>query len=182
MAGLCRSQARLGQNDCVVLEFLELSGLPVLSYVVPGEIAAVHRYIDPWWKHLGKGQGAAEVEESIGAAEFIRDHGAGEDNGLSRYFFSQHPGCDRHSVCAMRDNDLVVAGGPALMRYQFPVLVGHVEAVDHHKRSYGHVKGTPAALKHFGQVGLLKKELPGEFIVLFVESAAGYKYADGHNE
>jgi signal transduction histidine kinase/PAS domain-containing protein len=57
--------------------------LPVLPDPVPGEDAAVHDHVDARREDLDGGEGAAQVEEPVGAAEGDGDHGAGEDDGLA---------------------------------------------------------------------------------------------------
>lgn len=162
------------------MQFLELAGLLVLPDIVRMETTAVHGHIDAGAQGLDEGQGVPQVEESVGAAEFIGDHGAGQDDGLSGYFFSQHAGGDGHGIGAMRDNDPVLSGRAALMSDQFAIFVAHVEAVDHHEGSHGHFQRAAAALQHFGKMRLFEEQLPGQFIVFLVEGPAGHKYSDGH--
>ena len=73
------------------MHFFELAGLPVLADIVPCKVATVHGDIDSGRQGLGKSQGASQVEEPVRAPEFIGDHGAGEDDRLTRNFFGQHP-------------------------------------------------------------------------------------------
>ena len=61
---------------------LEGPELAVLAYPVPPEEATVHGDIHARGKHLGEREGAAEVEEAVGAPELVGDHRAGQDDGL----------------------------------------------------------------------------------------------------
>ena len=160
--------------------FLELTGLLILANIIPGEITAVHGHVNADGEGLCEGEGAAQVKESVGAAKFIRDHGACEDNGLAGYFFRQDPGRDGHGIGAMGDDDLVFHGRTTLMGNEFAVFIGDVEAIDHHQGPYRDVQGAAAALEHFRQVCLFKKEFPGELVILFIEGASGDKNADIH--
>jgi hypothetical protein len=161
------------------MKFLELAGLPVLPDIIPGKVAAVHRYIDPWREGLGKGECAAQVEKPVRAPEFVGDHGAGQDDGLARYFLGQDPGCYVHGVGAVGNDKFVFRCRTALMGDQFAIFVAHMEAVDHHQCSYGHVEGVAAALQHFGEVGLFKEQFACQFIIFFIEGSPGYKYSYG---
>lgn len=161
------------------MQLFELSCLSVLPHIIPCEGAAIHGYIDTVGEGLGESQGATQIEEPVGATEFIGDHCACQDDGLVFYFFGQYPGGDGHGVGAVCDDDLVFVGVPALVGDEFPVFIRHVEAVDHHQRSYGDVQGAACALEHFGQVGFLKKKFAGELVVFFVEGTACDEYTDG---
>src|ERR1043166_7903593 len=61
---------------------LEHARLPVLAHGVPPEMPAVHRHVDARWQHLNERQRAAEIEQSVRAAERVRDHRAGQDDRL----------------------------------------------------------------------------------------------------
>src|SRR4051794_31455733 len=61
---------------------LEYTGVPILPHLVPIEAPAVHRDVDAGPQHLHERQCAAEVEQTIRAAEGVRDHRASENDGL----------------------------------------------------------------------------------------------------
>ena len=61
---------------------LEDAGLAVLAHAVPRKAAAVHRDVDAGRKHLREAERAAQVEQPVRAAEGVRHHRAGEDDGL----------------------------------------------------------------------------------------------------
>jgi len=141
-----------------LVQFLELAGLPVFADVVPVKKTSVHRHIDPGWQGLCEGQCAPQVEKTVRAAEFIGNHSPCQDDGFSRHFFRQRAGRHRHRIRTMSDDNFVFASVAALVGDQLPVLIRHVQAVDHHERPDSHFQRAAAALQHFGEVGLLKEE------------------------
>jgi len=77
----------------------------VLDNVIPREAAAVHGNVDALGQGLCRGEGAAEVEEAVGAAEPVRHHRTGEDDGLAPDVGGEAAGGGDHGVGAVRHND-----------------------------------------------------------------------------
>ena len=171
----------MGRGRKLLLQFFELAGLFVFADVVPGEIASIHRDVDTGGKCLGESEGTAQIEETVGAAEFIGNHGAGQNDRFPGNFFGEGASGDGHRIGTMCDDDLVFVGGSALVSDQVAVLVCHVEAIDHHQRADSHVERASAAIQHFGQVCFLEKQLTCQFIVLLIESPASDEYANSNH-
>ena len=74
--------AYLEEQRVRLLALFEDAGLFVFVDSGGGETAAIHGDVDAGRQSLHKGEGAAEVEEAVGTAELVRDHGAGEDDGF----------------------------------------------------------------------------------------------------
>src|SRR5215203_951356 len=92
------------------LQRLERARVAVLAYAVPAEVLPVHRNVDTRRKHLDERQRASEVEQSVGTAERVRHHRAGENDGLGveRGGGERPRGLD-HRVGAVRDHDRLLA-------------------------------------------------------------------------
>src|SRR5258705_9024145 len=113
--------------------FFKHAGLFVLSYVVPAEVAAIHGNIDTGRKCLYKGEGASEVEESVGATKLNRDHCAEQNDRLVLNSSCQYFRCFAHRIGAMSDDNLGLFTLFTLMNNQIPVLVRHFKTIDHHQ-------------------------------------------------
>jgi hypothetical protein len=68
-----------------------------------------------------------------------------------------------------------------LLDNQITVSIRHIQAVNHHQCPDPYIQTTPSQPQHFHQMRILEEQRPRELIVLFIERAACYKYADGHN-
>ena len=79
----------------------------------------------------------------------------------------------------MGDYDVRFGALAAAIENAMPVGFGHLQAVDHHERLDDDVEMAPAQAQHVRYVRLLKEQFPGEFVVLFIEGAAGDEDTDG---
>jgi hypothetical protein len=80
------------------------------------------------------------------------------------------------------DDDEVLLGLKAVLHDEGAIGVGHFEAVDHHDCTDGHPHSRTSQPEHLRDVGILKKELAGAFVVFLIEGAAGDENSDGHGE
>ena len=160
---------------------LECPGVPVLPHPVPVEAAAVHRDVDARRQRLHERQRAAEVEQAVRAAERVRDHRAGQDDGLAggRQRGRERRGGFHHRVGAVRDQDPRLGRPPALVDDARAVGGGHLEAVDHHQRGDRHVDARSPEPQHLGQMRVLEEQRAVQLVVLLVERAAGDEDPDG---
>jgi hypothetical protein len=59
--------------------------------------------------------------------------------------------------------------------------VGHIETVDHHDGANCYLDPGAPEPKHFRDMSVLKKELPGVLIVFLIKGAASDEDSDGHS-
>src|SRR5262245_65164052 len=156
-----------------VSEPFEDARLSVLTDGVPREMLAVHRNVDASRQNLGERERAPEIEETVGAAERIRHHRAGEDHSLVADDLSHRASSLHHRVGAVGDHDASLRTLRTAPRDACPVLVGHLETVDHHQRLDRRLHARTAKTQHFGQVRAVERELSADFVVPLVERAAG---------
>src|SRR5579883_3560249 len=67
-----KSHSRILENSC----------LRVLAHAVCFEAAAVHHDVNARFERLYESERAAQIEQSVGAAEGVGHHRTGEHNGL----------------------------------------------------------------------------------------------------
>src|SRR5258705_742939 len=84
---------------------LENAAFLVLAHVVPGEHAAVHRDIGIRRKRLRHREREPEIEERVRALDRVRNHSAGEDDGLSERGLADDFRGLRHRVRAVDHHD-----------------------------------------------------------------------------
>lgn len=148
--------------------------LLILPHFFRREIFAIHGYIYALRQGLHERKGTAQVEEPVGAAEFIGDHGAGEYDGLALNLTREVTRCFRHGIGAMCYDDATFFGGQSFFQNFPAVFTGHFQAVHHEQRFDLYIHRTSAKSKHFRQVRILKKELAVQLIVFLIEGAARY--------
>ena len=171
-----------GKSNLSRARFFKLSGLTVLLNVFPREALSVHRDVDAVRESLHERQRTAEVKESVGAPELVRNHRAGQDDRLSAQFLSQDTGGHLHRVGPVGDDDTVFRRPDALFDDGLPVGGGHLQAVNHHEGAHGKVELAPGQREHFGEVRVLEEQLSVELVVFLVERTAGDKNAYGHGK
>ena len=164
-------------ND--TLSFFEDTPLAVLVHRIPLKILPIHGDIDPWRQGLHEGQRGSQVEDPIGTAKCVRDHGAGEDDRLSGDVRAQSGRRFRHGVGTVGDDDPAFDRGVTAGDDGSPAGIGHLEAVDHHERFDFDAELAAAEAEHIGNVGVLKEQLAGELVVFLIERAAGDEDSDG---
>jgi hypothetical protein len=165
--------------DNKTLSFFEDTPLAVLVHRIPLEMPPIHGDVDPRRQGLHERQGCPQVKDPVGTAKGIRDHGAGEDDRLSGDVRAQSGRRLRHGVGTVGDDDPAFERGLAAGEDSSPAGVGHLEAVDHHERFDFDAELAAAEAEQIGNVGVLKKQLAGEFVVFLVERAAGDQDSDG---
>jgi hypothetical protein len=158
----------------------EFSGLFVLPDIVPVKVLSIHRNINAVRECLNKRHSAAEIEQPVRAPEFVRDHRSGQDNCLLPNRPAEHSGSDLHGIGPVRNHNLVFCCLQTMINDDLPVLVGHLETVDHHEGAEIYLEFAPSQLKHLVEVRVFEKELSVEFIVLFVECPTCDKDPDSH--
>ena len=83
---------------------------------------------------MDKSECAAEVEHPIGGTEFIRNHGAGEDDGFVLDAVCQILRRLRHGVCAVGNEDAVaLCGGAGMLDFRAFVF-SKFERIFHEQR------------------------------------------------
>src|SRR5688572_31260767 len=90
------------------VQSLEHAGLAILAHVIPREAAPIHRDVDTRRERLHERERAPEVEEPIGAAERVRDHGARQHDSLALDTIGNRVCRLDHRVGAVRDDDLAL--------------------------------------------------------------------------
>ena len=88
----------------------------------------------------------------------------------------------RHRVGAVGNDDLILVGLKAVLHDEGAIGLGHFETVDHHHGANGGLDPRSSQPKHLGNMGILKEELAGAFVIFLVEGAAGDEYSDGHGK
>ena len=76
------------------------------------------------------------------------------------------------------------ARGQAPFENRLAIGRRHLQAVDHHQRFDLDIELAPPKLQHVWSVRMLEEELAGEFVIFFIEGAAGDQDADafeGHS-
>ena len=164
-------------ND--TLNFFENAPVAVLMDRIPQEVLPIHGDVDPWRQGLHERQCRPQVEDPIGTAKRVRDHGAGEDDRLSSDVRAQSGRRLSHGVGSMGDNDPAFERGLAAGKNDRTASAGHLEAVDHHERFDFDVELAAAEAEHIRNVRVLKEQLAGELVVFLVEGAAGDQDSDG---
>src|SRR4051794_37726769 len=94
-------------------DFLELPAVAVLATAIPGKALPVHRDVDAVRQDLHEGERAAQIEETIGAAEGVRNHRAGQHDRLVADLRGYGGRSLRHGVRAVRDDNALFRGLPA---------------------------------------------------------------------
>src|ERR1022692_1564875 len=153
---------------------LEDAALAVLGDRVPRKAAAVHGDVHSRLERLHECQRRPQVKHAVRTAKRVGHHGPGEHDRLAGHGPAEDTGGLLHSVGPVGDDDPVGAGGEATFEDQCTVRVGHLEAVDHHQRFDLDVQAAPPQPEHIGEVRVLEKKLPGQFVVFLVKRAAGH--------
>src|SRR3954470_11762091 len=170
------SLTRLGLRN-----FFELASLAVFSDAVPRKTLTVYGNVNSGWQHLHEGECAAKIEETVGAAKGVGDHGSGKHHGFFRHGQGERGGGGRHRVGAVGDDDLIFVGLNAVLYDESAIVIGHFEAVDHHHGADGHLDLRSPQPEHLRDVGVFEVELAGAFVVFLVEGAAGNEDANRHD-
>lgn len=164
----------------VLRNFFKLPALAIFAHVVPRKIFAVHRNVNAVRQRLHERQRAAEIEQAVRAAERIRNHRAGEDDGFLFNMFSQHLRRFHHRVGAVGDDNFIFRRFFAMLQNELPVGVGHLETVDHHDGAQIDFQTAAPELQHFVDVRVFEIQRAVDFVVLFVKRPAGDEDFDGH--
>ena len=125
-------------------------------------------------------QRTAQVEQSIGAAEPIRDHRPGQNNGLILDRVPEPLRGLHHGVSPMSDDDFIFLRASAILHDDRPVLILHAGAIQHHQGTDVQVHFAMTQLEHLGEMRVTEEEFPFYLIVFLVECPAGDKYLDCH--
>lgn len=153
-------------------EFFKIASLAILAHIVPIEVATIHDHVDTRRQGLNKGQGAAEVEKPIRRSpKGIGHHGPGDDDGLVLDVGRRQGSSSlHHAVGPVGQEDALAQIFAAVVDDDVPVLLGHLQAIDHHEGLDVDVEGTSPSVKHFLEVGVFEIKLSGDEVVLFVKS------------
>ena len=142
---------------------------------------SVHGDVDAGRQDLHERQRAAEIEQTVRAAEGVGHHRAGQHDRLAgEPGRGQRPRGLDHRVGAVGDDDAGFRRIAAAPDDVGAAALVEVEAVDHHHGLDRDVEPAPAALQHLLDVRVLEEETAGELVVLLVERAAGHEDADRH--
>jgi hypothetical protein len=179
----------LSRYDCVnpnlfarwlLGDLLEFASLAVFPDTVPRKAFAVHGNVNTGRQRLHERKRTAQIEETVGAAEGIGNHRAGKDDGFRGNYGRNRRGGFGHGVSAVGDDDAILLRPQAVLHDESAIGIGHFQAVDHRDGADGNLDPRTSQPKHFRDVGVLKKELPGVLVVFLIEGAAGDEDSDGH--
>src|SRR5438477_1757661 len=179
----------LSRYDCVnpnlfarwlLGDLLEFASLPVFQDTIPRKAFAVHGNVNTGRQHLDERERATQIKEAVGAAKGVGNHRAGENDGFSRNRARNRRGGFGHGVGAMGNDDAILLRAEAILHDERAIGIGHLQAVEHHDGADGHVDPRTSEPEHLGDVGVLKKELPGLLVVFLIKGAAGDEDSDGH--
>lgn len=158
----------------------KFTGLAVFGDVRAVKVPTVHRDVDAVRERLDEGQGASEIEKTVGASELVRNHRACQDDRFFQAGAREKLRSLLHRVGSVGDHDPILGDLKAMIQDELPVLIGHIQAVDHHQGSDVDLELAPAQFEHFLKMRVLEEKTAIELVVFLVESAAGYQYPNFH--